>query len=180
MTVCFTVPGQPQGKGRPRVGKIGQHARLYTPAATVAYEGLVAHAAQQAMAGRPMFEQAVAVNLFIDCQVPASWSAKKQRMALAGEVLPTTKPDIDNVVKAIFDGLNGVLWRDDVLVVDCRLRKRYAATPRVRVEVWSVVDPVATELPLETFADLVPPASNDAEADVFGTIPPRRQVEHSR
>jgi Holliday junction resolvase RusA-like endonuclease len=67
-------------------------------------------------------------------------------MALAGEVLPTTKPDADNVVKAVFDGLNGVLWRDDVLVVDLRVRKRYAATPCVRVEVWALDEPVQREI----------------------------------
>lgn len=140
--IAFTVPGQPVGKGRPRLGKVGAHARMFTPQKTVSYEGLVAHTAQAAMAGRPMFESAVGVNLFIDVMVLASWSGKKQRAALAGELLPTTKPDVDNVVKAIFDGLNGVLWRDDVLVVDTRLRKRYAATPGVRVEVWSVAQPV--------------------------------------
>ena len=140
--IAFTVPGQPQGKGRPRIGKVGQHARMFTPAKTVAYEGLVAHAAQQAMRGAALFSGAVACNVFLDCEVPASWSAKKQRMALAAEVLPTTKPDADNVVKAIFDGLNGVLWRDDVLVVDLRVRKRYAAVPCVRVEVWSVEQPL--------------------------------------
>lgn len=140
--ITFTVPGAPQGKGRPRVGKIGAHARLFTPAKTVAYEGLVAHAAAQALAGRPLLDAAVACNVFMDCPVPASWSGKKQRMALAGEVMPTSKPDADNVVKAIFDGLNGVLWRDDVQVVDLRVRKRYAATPAVRVEVWAVAEPV--------------------------------------
>ena len=140
--LTFPVPGQPQGKGRPRVGKIGTHARLFTPAKTVAYEGLVAHAAQVAMAGRSPLQSAVGCKVFIDCQVPASWSHKKQRMAVAGEILPESKPDADNVVKAIFDGLNGVLWRDDVLVVDLRVRKRYAATPCVRVEVWCVAEPV--------------------------------------
>jgi Holliday junction resolvase RusA-like endonuclease len=141
--ITFTVPGQPQGKGRAKIVKIGGFSRMATPAKTVAYEGLVAHAAQQAMRGAPPIETACACNVFIDCQVPASWSQKKQRMALAGEVLPTTKPDIDNVVKAVFDGLNGVLWRDDVLVVDVRIRKRYSATPCVRVEVWPVAEPVA-------------------------------------
>lgn len=140
--IRFTVPGQPQGKGRPRVGKVGAHARLFTPAKTVAYEGLVAHAAQVAMAGRQPLQSAVGCNVFIDCQVPASWSGKKQRAALAGEVLPEAKPDADNVVKAIFDGLNGVLWRDDVLVVDLRVRKRFSATPCVRVEVWPQAEPV--------------------------------------
>lgn len=118
---------------------------MATPAKTVAYEGLVAHAAHGAMAaaGRlDLFEHAVGVNVFMDCPVPASWSQKKQRMALAGEVLPTSKPDADNVVKALFDGCNGSLWRDDVLVVDLRVRKRYAAVPCLRVEVWSVEQPV--------------------------------------
>ena len=141
--IAFTIPGAPQGKGRPRVGKVGAHARLFTPAKTVSYEGLVAHAAMAAMRGGPLLDAPAGVNVFIDAPVPASWSAKKQRMALAGEVLPTTKPDADNVVKAIFDGCNGVLWRDDVLVVDLRVRKRYAQTPCVRVEVWRVDAPLS-------------------------------------
>lgn len=141
--ISFTVPGAPQGKGRAKIVKIGGFSRMATPGKTVAYEGLIAHAAQAAMKGAPLMEGAAACNVFIDAPVPASWSAKKQRMALAGEVFPTTKPDADNVVKAIFDGCNGVLWRDDVLVVDLRVRKRYAATPCVRVEVWSVVQPMA-------------------------------------
>ncbi len=140
--IAFTVPGAPQGKGRARVGKIAGRAHMFTPEKTVAYEVLVAHAAQHAMAGQALLDEPVACNVFLDCPVPASWSGKKQRMALVGEVLPTAKPDADNVVKAIFDGLNGVLWRDDVQVVDLRVRKRYSAAPAVRVEVWAVADPV--------------------------------------
>lgn len=139
--ITFTVAGQPQGKGRPRIGKVGTHARMFTPQKTVAYEGLIAYAAQQAMAGAPMLDAPLNVNLFINCQVPASWSQKKQRQALAGEFFPTTKPDIDNVVKAVFDGLNGVLWRDDVLVIDCMIVKRYAPQPGVKVEVWPIDEP---------------------------------------
>lgn len=132
----FTIPGQPQGKGRPRVGRVGAQARMFTPAKTVAYEGLIAHAAQSAMAGRPMLDGPVAVELELRCQVPASWSKKKQAQALAGELLPTTKPDIDNVVKAVFDGCNGVLWRDDVQAYRLSVVKRYSATPCVEVKAW--------------------------------------------
>lgn len=141
--IAFTVPGQPQGKGRPRVGKVQGQARMFAPEKTVAYEGLVALAARQAAAGRPLIEHAVAMNLFLDCQVPASWSKAKRARAIAGQELPTTKPDADNVVKAICDGLNGVLWRDDVQVVDLRVRKRYSDTPGVRVEVWPALEPLA-------------------------------------
>ena len=131
--IRFIVPGQPQGKGRPRVGKVGNHARLFTPQKTVAYEGLVAHAAHAAMAGQPLLEGPVSVLMNIDCQVPASWSQKKQRDALAGRITPTTKPDIDNVIKAVFDGLNGVVWKDDVQVTVLSVSKVYSATPQVMV-----------------------------------------------
>ncbi len=133
--LTFTVPGQPQGKGRAKIVKIGGFSRMATPQKTVAYEGLVAHAATEAMAGRALMDGPVSASVAIDCQVPASWSGKKQRAALDGNLMPTTKPDADNVVKAIFDGLNGVAWRDDVQVVDLRVRKRYAATPCVRVSI---------------------------------------------
>ena len=59
--VSFTVPGSPVGKGRPRIGRVGAHSRMFTPHKTAAYEGLVAHAGQQAMAGRPLIEGAVSV-----------------------------------------------------------------------------------------------------------------------
>lgn len=133
MNVAFTVPGPPQGKGRPRIGKVGDHARMFTPAKTAAYEGLIAHAASIAMAGQPLIVGPVRCAVYIDCQIPASWSGKKQRDALAGRVMPTGKPDSDNVIKAVYDGCNGVVWKDDAQVVDGAQRKRYAATPGVRV-----------------------------------------------
>lgn len=148
--VVFFVPGPPQGKGRPRIVRIAGHARMAAPSATVAYEGLIALAAREAMAGTPPFTGAVSLWLAIDCPIPASWSKRKQWRALAGKVLPTTKPDCDNVVKAVCDGLNGVAWRDDVQVVDLAVRKRYAATPGLRVEIMSATDEAArTSAPVQ-------------------------------
>ena len=134
MIVSFDIPGPPVGKGRPRVASRGGHARLYTPEKTASYESLVALAAR-AVAPAQMLDQAVGVVLDIRVPIPASWSKKKQAQALAGLLRPTTKPDIDNVEKAVFDGLNGVLWRDDVLVVEVTKRKRYDALPGVGVTI---------------------------------------------
>lgn len=133
--VSFTVPGEPIGKGRPRATTRAGHAALYTPKKTANYESLIAHAAHQAMAGAAPVEFACQVQLSITVGVPASWSKKKQAAALAGHVLPTKKPDTDNVVKAVFDGMNGVVWRDDVQAVDLFVRKRYGAAPCVFVRV---------------------------------------------
>lgn len=137
--IQFTVPGQPQGKQRPRVGKVGGHARLFTPEKTASYEGLVALAAQHAMVGHELLEGPCDVTLDIVLQVPASWSNRKRLYALAGNLHPTTKPDIDNVEKAIFDACNGIVWHDDVQVVRVKKAKRYGPVPGVRVSVLGIV-----------------------------------------
>ena len=129
----FVVPGDPVGKGRARAAKRGKFITLYTPEKTANYEGLIAHAAMVAMAGRGLFLGAVAVELDIRVKIPASWSLKRKAAAVRGEIAATKKPDIDNVEKAIFDGMNGVVWKDDVQAVEVKKRKRYADTPGVVV-----------------------------------------------
>lgn len=131
----FDVPGQPIGKGRPRATSVAGHARLYTPKTTSDYEKTIGWCAKEAMRGRHPFAGPVACVMLIGMGVPKSWSAKDRRAALAGEILPTSKPDTDNIVKAIFDGCNGVVYRDDVQVVDLSLRKRYVVSPGVRVHI---------------------------------------------
>jgi len=135
MSIAFTVPGEPQGKGRPRVGRVGGQARMFTPSKTAAYEGLIALAAKQAMGPLPLMLGAVAVEVEAVCSVPRSWSKRKQAQALAGEVRPTGKPDADNVLKAVCDGCNGVVFKDDSQAVSVLLRKRYGPTPGLSVRV---------------------------------------------
>lgn len=135
-SIQVIVPGQPQGKGRAKIVKIGGFSRMATPQKTVAYEGLVAHAAHLAMAGAPLLECAVRVSMHLWCQMPVSMTKRHRAEVADGTRRPTTKPDIDNVVKAIFDGFNGVLWRDDVQVVELQVFKHYAGdAPRVVVNV---------------------------------------------
>ena len=71
---------------------------------------------------------------------PASWSKKKRAAALAGELYPTTKPDIDNIAKSVGDGANGVVWVDDKQIVDLRVRRRYAETPCLAVYVTVLLE----------------------------------------
>ena len=142
-SVAFQVPGQPQGKGRPRIGRVGNHARMFTPVKTVAYEGLVAHVAHEAMAGRALLEGPVGVTMFLNCQIPASWSKKKRALAVTGEIRPTTKPDMDNVVKACFDGMNGVVFADDVQVARLQVEKWYSEIPMVDIHVFQLTSRTA-------------------------------------
>ncbi|MDI2595004.1 RusA family crossover junction endodeoxyribonuclease [Pseudomonas sp. 681] len=133
--VSFVVPGEPQGKGRARIGKVGNFARMYTPAKTVAYEGLVALAAQDVMQGRELIDGPVLIELRIVHSVPQSKSKKWKAQALAGEIPCMKKPDTDNVLKAICDACNGVVFKDDVQATDGMFKRRWGETPGVHVRI---------------------------------------------
>lgn len=117
-TITFTIPGEPVAKGRARSFVRNGHVAHYTPEKTVRYENLVKLAAQQAMGSKAPAAGAVALIVRAFMGIPASWSQRKQRAAVLGEITPTKRPDLDNIVKAIKDGANGVTWRDDSQVVD--------------------------------------------------------------
>lgn len=133
--IAFTVPGEPVGKGRPRATTINGSARMYTPKKTANYESLIAMAAQQAMAGAVPLKGACVIEVECVVGMPKSMSKKHRAEALAGNMRPTKKPDGDNVLKAVCDGINGVVWIDDVQAVDSRVWKRYGETPGVHVRV---------------------------------------------
>ena len=133
--VVFTVAGHPQGKGRARAFIRAGHVAHYTPDATRRYESMIRGAAMDAMAGRPPIDVPVASCIKAIFVVPASWSQKKRAAALAGELRPGKKPDLDNIIKAVVDACNGVVFRDDALIVDSRSTKVYGPSPMVVVEV---------------------------------------------
>jgi Holliday junction resolvase RusA-like endonuclease len=110
----------------------------YTPEKTAAYERAVRQACMEAMEAAGItvaVDGAVAVRLNVCFEVPESWSKAKRSKAEAGEMLHTTKPDIDNIVKAVFDGCNGVIWKDDSQVCDLRACKGYSVVTGVHVVV---------------------------------------------
>jgi Holliday junction resolvase RusA-like endonuclease len=134
----FFVPGEPHGKGRPRATRGG---RMFTPAKTVAYEGLVAYAAKQEMGERAPLDGPLKVDIQAVHSIPASWSKRKKSESSGGPA--TCKPDIDNIVKSIADGGNGVLWVDDKQIASLSAAKRYGESPGV----WVTVEVLANASP---------------------------------
>ena len=132
----FVVPGQPQGKGRPRVTTRGGIAHAYTPGRTVSYEKLVAAAYREAYPGALPAAGAVQIAIRAVYAIPKSWPRKRKQQALAEMIPVTVKPDCDNVLKVISDALNGVAWQDDKQIVFAQVVKKYGIEPRVEVEIW--------------------------------------------
>lgn len=75
----------------------------------------------------------VAVYITFFMPIPNSWSKRKKK--LAPSVRHTKKPDIDNMVKGLFDSLNGIIWKDDNQVVICQAEKVYHHSPGIEFDV---------------------------------------------
>ncbi len=130
--IKFTVPGKPQGKGRPRVTSHG----TYTPEATKRYQKLI----QGSVDAEGTYYEGVPLKVVMECfyPIPKSMPKYKRDMVINCELYPIVKPDLDNVAKAILDALNGVLYKDDNQVVDMIVTKRYSDNPRVEVSLCQI------------------------------------------
>ena len=122
----IVIPGQPKSKGRPRFAR----GRVFTPATTLQYERLVAAAAREVIS-EPITGN-VQVDIIAVYQVPKSWAKAQQAAAARGDIMPT-RPDIDNVIKIILDGMNEVAYLDDQQVHMISAEKRYGDLARVEI-----------------------------------------------
>lgn len=120
--VFFTVPGKPQGKARPRFTRFG---KPYTARKTRAYEETIGWAAKAAMKGRKLLSGPLAVTV----------TAAFVKAQSTKNTWPTGKPDIDNIGKAVLDGLNKIVYADDCQVVNLFVGKVYAPTAYLAISV---------------------------------------------
>lgn len=122
VSLDFFVPGEPQSKARPRTFRNKQTGKIITitPKETKTYEGAVSAYARQAIGktpawGRPTMEDRFALTIEI-------------RMTIA------RGKDIDNVVKAIMDGLQPIAVPNDSQIARLSVVRRLKVTqPGVRV-----------------------------------------------
>lgn len=132
----IVIMGEPKGKARPRFSRQGGRIQTYTPDSTTDYEAMVA-LIYRAAGGKLHSEGSIRISIKAFYRIPGKTSKKRAEDMRSGSVLPTKKPDIDNVVKIIMDGLNGAAYKDDAQVVSIMASKAYSDTPRVEVEIIS-------------------------------------------
>lgn len=118
--VCFTIPGEPRSKGRPRFGKNG---RAYTPASTKIAEKAVEDAYRIATPG------------------PNGWRLFRGRLSV--EIVFVCKHrrrrDLDNMGKLVLDALNGAAYLDDEQIDSLHLERLWTeGDPETRVLIWSL------------------------------------------
>lgn len=140
--VEIVLDGTPKGKGRPRFSS--KAGRAFTPAATRSYEAALRYAAQVEQGDRPPFDGPLSIEVEAHMPIPKSWTKRRRADAVAGVAAPTSKPDIDNLIKTI-DALNGVVWADDAQVAEARVCKRFSEKPALKIRVFHWLPPTTGE-----------------------------------
>ena len=114
--VKFTVPGRPRGKERPRMGRNG---KFYTPKTTREYEETVAWFAKTAYKEEPTKDP-----VRLDMTIRSSKS----------------KADTSNILKAIEDGMNGIIYVDDRQIKEIHISRIEGDGEGVDVAVFLLKD----------------------------------------
>jgi len=127
--VEFTIPGKAKAKGRPRMTRRG---RVFTPQDTIDYENYIRVCYQQER-GEVFLEGPLCAQVIVYHKIPKAMPKYKQVKALDGTMLPTMKPDLDNVAKVVLDSLNNVAYSDDSQIVILHVERHYALKPKVVV-----------------------------------------------
>lgn len=121
----FVIPGVPVAKARARTVRRKNNVWSFTPAKTIKYENHVMKCASH-YSPKTLIDFPVKVTCEFHIPKP-----KKNKRAY-----PVTRPDIDNYLKCILDGCNGVLWKDDSFVCEVNMKKIYALNePKTLVKI---------------------------------------------
>lgn len=125
--MTITIPGVPIAKKRPRFARVGKFVRTYDPQETE--EGRFLFEVQKQW-NKPPLDCPLMVQCSFEMPIPKSTSRKKKEWMLNNEFWHTKKPDVDNLLKFTCDCLNGVVWKDDSMIVNLRGGKVYSEEPK--------------------------------------------------
>lgn len=132
MKLILTVDGEPVAAARPRVTRWG----TYTPPKYKAFKAKVELCYKLKYGNEQLFERGVPLLAKFHFYRPIQKGLSKIEHArrASHKVRPTVKPDLDNYIKAIQDGLKAS-WFDDGQVTDYLVSKDYDERPRTEIEV---------------------------------------------
>lgn len=125
---------KPVAKGRPRATGCGGYVRMFTPQKTQQFESEVAEMYAEMGGKKHSGPLEIEVRFYF---APNKSETKKNRtLMLTGEILHTKKPDVDNCIKSLMDGLNGVAYDDDSQIVKITATKSYAEQDGIRLVIY--------------------------------------------
>ena len=137
MELRVVVPGEPVAQGRPRFRRFATFVATYDPAKSRSWKGMaqvhMREALQLAGAAAPLFADGP-LELHILAVFTCARSHWRKREPLQRRP-KSTRPDGENIAKAVQDAGTGVLWLDDAQVCVLLASKAYGENPCTTVRV---------------------------------------------
>jgi len=130
--IVIFIPGSPVPKERAGSARRGHR---YTPKKTAAWETAARMIAAAKVRGAAPLDGPLEVCTTMIFEIPKTWPQWQRGMAEQGLIMPTKKPDADNVLKAVKDSLNGIVYKDDCYVTDGDFAKEFGHPAGVRVTI---------------------------------------------
>ena len=126
------IDGNPIPDARPRVTRYGTYNPRYREKKRLKTYLL--------SFGIKTLSEPLKVSLIFFMAIPKSTSKKKRKEMLTNQITHTKKPDLDNLVKFVFDSCNGILFDDDRQIVHLEAFKCYDENPSTVIEIIPITD----------------------------------------
>lgn len=129
--IAFTIEGIPQPRGSKKAlpnRATGRAMMVDANPKSGPWMNAVAHQASQAMAGKPLLTGPVELVVTFAFPRPKSHyrtGKNATQLRLDAPEWHAKKPDSDKLIRAIGDGMTGVVYRDDSQIAALKVEKRY-------------------------------------------------------
>lgn len=132
------ILGEPTSQKRHRTVRVAGFNRNYDPSAADKKDflSIVQDNAPEKPHDRPL-------RLIVDAYFtrPKSHFKTGKNIGVLKDSAPINhiaRPDWDNVGKFISDALNKIYWRDDSVLCEVGVRKRYSENPRIEIKIYAI------------------------------------------
>ena len=140
----IVIPGEPQSLARARAFRCGKGIRMYDSQKSEKWQmkqfmmhALTNYADGDSKKGQEHFHsRGYDVSIRLYCSAPSSLPKRDLNCLSWGLLDKTTKSDIDNYCKMIFDAGNQTLWHDDAQIVSVYVKKYFCNDGKPRTEIW--------------------------------------------
>jgi Holliday junction resolvase RusA-like endonuclease len=139
--ITLVALGDPKGQPRPKAVSVGGHARVYDPGTSKDFKACIVDAVREAGKVGLMLDVPLCVDIECFFRRPKGhYGSGKNSKTIkpSAPIWNTSKPDRDNIEKAIFDALTNIgFWRDDSIVVDGKapVKKFSDGAPRTVIKI---------------------------------------------
>jgi len=143
MKLSFTFNTEPKAIQSVRFARMGRFVNTYQPKSNKDWKNFIK---LQALSQLPypfkLIDEAIAISKCHFIFSPLrSFPKYKLKMIEEGKILyKTTKPDLDsNLLKGLIDALNGIVFKDDSLIVSTNnIKKYYGLEPKIELEIKTI------------------------------------------